>query len=194
MQRRNTTLSLTVELDFNMIDSSKNIPVTEKNIPDSKNILPIDSSNVIVQEASTTIAGRTDEEDTTPSSVKDDVKYEGGKDLKEGIVNEGVNEGGKDGEEEEGPATSVSLDVDRDSTLLHLKVHALWGLRRIQPLLDIDHSGGRLVSHSSSGITDGGVLDIDSGSGGNMRKVQEERIVRLIDNTRLRLGDTRGEL
>lgn len=86
------------------------------------------------------------------------------------------------------------VELDRDSSVLQLKIKALWALGRFAPLLggkDSKADGG-----DEGGIGPNGVNGTHTGaaavSGG--RESEAEEIAHLIETSRLRLGDLRGEL
>jgi hypothetical protein len=86
------------------------------------------------------------------------------------------------------------VELDRDSSLLQLKIKALWALGRIAPLLGGKGpraDGGDEVGIGSKGVA-GGKTGAGWGSGG--RESETEEIAHLIETSRLRLGDLRGEL
>jgi hypothetical protein len=86
------------------------------------------------------------------------------------------------------------VELDRDSSLLQLKIKALWALGRFAPLLGGKGSkadGGDEVGTESNGVAGG---DTCAGVVSGGRESEAEEIAHLIETSRLRLGDLRGEL
>ena len=87
------------------------------------------------------------------------------------------------------------MELDRDSSLLHLKIRALWALGRFARLLGgkgLVPGGGDYVGTGSSGL--GGAVSSGTALVNGGRESEAEDIVHLIETSRLRLGDLRGDL
>jgi hypothetical protein len=80
------------------------------------------------------------------------------------------------------------VELDRDSSLLQLKIKALWALGRFAPLL-----AGK--GSKADGSDEVGTGSNEVGGTHTSAAVSEtEEIAHLIETSRLRLGDLRGEL
>lgn len=187
-ERRNNSVCLTVDLDFNMTTTSIS---TSSNAIIAAAALKGDGSGGSTSD----VSGVRYIQSTPPDSDNIVVTDKGKKGDGDGVAADAH-------EHEVFCGNSLQLDISRDCSLLFLKIKVLWGLNKFKPFIgdrEIGHSVTTDVSPTAdinigtSSRSSSSICVTDENSS-DRRTDEANRIFNLIDTTRLRLGDCRGEL